>query len=124
MTGKDILLVLSQGGTAIASTAIKSQDVKTKADTIERASSSQQRWKEFVAGRKEWEVTASYLVLTSAKILDLLKVGQTFSVTVKKNGDNTNTVSGTAILTSVRQTAAVGNLAQGSFSFIGTGALS
>ena len=123
MTGKDIILVLSQGGTALASTAIKSQDIQTEADVIEKASSSQQSWREYIAGRKGWSVTLSYLVLTSEKILDLLKVGQTFSVTMKKVDDNTNKVTGNAILKAVKQTASVGNLAQGSWQLQGTGAL-
>ena len=123
MTGKDIILVLSQGGTALASTAIKSQDIQTEADVLEKASSSQQSWREYIAGRKGWSVTLSYLVLTSDKILDLLKVGQTFSVTMKKMNDNTNKVTGNAILKAVKQTASVGNLAQGSWQLQGTGAL-
>jgi predicted secreted protein len=123
MTGKDIILVLSQGGTALASTAIKSQDIQTEADVLEKASSSQQSWREYIAGRKGWSVTLSYLVLTSEKILDLLKVGQTFSVTMKKVDDNTNKVTGNAILKAVKQTASVGNLAQGSWQLQGTGAL-
>lgn len=123
MTGKDIILVLSQGGTALASTAIKSQDIQTEADVLEKASSSQQSWREYIAGRKGWSVTLSYLVLTSEKILDLLKVGQTFSVTIKKVDDNTNKVTGNAILKAVKQTASVGNLAQGSWQLQGTGSL-
>ena len=123
MTGKDIILVLSQNGTALASTAIKSQDIQTEADVLEKASSSQQSWREYIAGRKGWSVTLSYLVLTSDKILDLLKVGQTFSVTMKRTGDNTNKVTGNAILKAVKQTASVGNLAQGSWQLQGTGAL-
>lgn len=123
MTGKDVILILSQGGTALASTAIKSQDIQTEADVIEKASSSQQSWREYIAGRKGWSVTLSYLVLTSDKILDLLKVGQTFSVTMKKVDDNTNKVTGNAILKAVKQTASVGNLAQGSWQLQGTGAL-
>jgi len=123
MTGKDIILVLSQNGTALASTAIKSQDIQTEADVLEKASSSQQSWREYIAGRKGWSVTLSYLVLTSEKILDLLKVGQTFSVTMMRTGDNTNKVTGNAILKAVKQTASVGNLAQGSWQLQGTGAL-
>ena len=123
MTGKDIIVVLSQGGTALASTAIKSQDIQTEADVLEKASSSQQSWREYIAGRKGWSVTLSYLVLTSDKILDLLKVGQTFSVTMKETNDNTNKVTGNAILKAVKQTASVGNLAQGSWQLQGTGAL-
>lgn len=120
MTGNDIIVILSQGGTAMASTAIKSQDVKTDSDVIEKASSTQQDWREYVAGRKSWQMTVSYLVLTSAKILDLLKVGETFTITMRERSAQSG-VTGTAILKSVGQVFSVGNLAQGSFSFQGSG---
>jgi hypothetical protein len=42
MNGKDIIIILSQIGTALASTAVKSHDITTAADTIEKASSTQQ----------------------------------------------------------------------------------
>ena len=125
MTGKDIIVTLTNSSSQVlASTAIKSQDIKTQCDTIEKASSTQQAWREYVAGRKEWSLTVSYLVLAASKVKDLLMVGQTFGITVQKINDNTNKVSGSAILTAVQQTSTVGNLATGSFTFQGTGALS
>ena len=41
MTGKDIIIILTQGGTALASTRVRSQDIQTQADVIEKASSTQ-----------------------------------------------------------------------------------
>ena len=122
MTGKDIIIILTQGGTALASTRVRSQDIQTQADVIEKASSTQQDWKEYIAGRKEWAVNVSYLVMTSSKVRDLLLVGKTFGVTVRDTA-NTYSVSGTAIMTTVKNVSTVGNLAQGSFSLKGTGAL-
>jgi predicted secreted protein len=122
MTGKDLIVILSQNGTALASTAIRSQEIQTSAETIEKASATQQDWKEYVAGRKAWSLSVSYLVLTASKVADLLMVGQTFDVTVK-DVDNTSSVSGVAILSSVKHTAPVGNLANGSFTFVGSGPL-
>ena len=122
MTGKDLIVILSQNGTALASTAIRSQEIQTSAETIEKASATQQDWKEYVAGRKAWSLSVSYLVLTASKVADLLMVGQTFDVTIK-DVDNTSSVSGVAILNSVKHTAVVGNLANGSFTFAGSGPL-
>ena len=82
MTGKDITLVLSQNGTALASTRIRSNDIQTKADIIERSSATQQSWREFIAGRNEWSLTVGYLVLASSQVKDLLMVGQTFDITM------------------------------------------
>lgn len=122
MTGQDIIVILSHNGTAIASTSIKSQDIKSHCDTIEKASSTQQSWVELLAGRKSWKIDISYLVLSAASVLDLLLVGETFTVTVKQKGSNTG-VTGSAILTDVSNLASFGNLAQGSFTLQGSGAL-
>lgn len=123
MNGKDLIVILSVGGTAVASTAIRSHDIQTDAEVIEKASATQQTWKEYICGRLGWSLTVNYFVLTSASVKDLLYAGQTFSITVKKNGDDSNTLTGSAIMKSVKHTATVGTLAQGSFSLIGTGAL-
>ena len=111
MTGKDIIVVLSQNGTALASTTVRSQDIQTAADTIEKSSSTQQDWKEFITGRKEWSITVNYLMLAASKITDLLYVGQTFDVTVKNvtaSGVTPTAVTGKAIMTTVKQVATVG----------------
>lgn len=126
MTGKDIIVVLSQNGTALASTTVRSQDIQTAADTIEKSSSMQQDWKEFITGRKEWSITVNYLILAAEKITDLLYVGQTFDVTVKNvtaSGVTPTAVTGKAIMTTVKQVATVGTLAQGTFTLKGTGPL-
>ena len=122
MTGKDITIILSQNGTALASTRIRSNEVQTLADAIEKASATEQEWKEFVAGRKEWSVTVGYLVMATSQVSDLLYAGQMFDITIKSG--STNCLTGRALMTAVKQTATIGNLAQGSFSLKGSGALS
>ena len=126
MTGKDIIVVLSQNGTALASTTVRSQDIQTAADTIEKSSSMQQDWKEFITGRKEWSITVNYLILAASKITDLRYIGQTFDVTVKNvtaSGVTPTAVTGKAIMTTVKQVATVGTLAQGTFTLKGNGPL-
>lgn len=122
MTGKDIKLILTLNGTAIASTRIRSDEIDTSADTIEKASSEQQEWKEFIAGRKEWSLQVGYLVLASSQVSQLLYTGQTFGVTFKQG--STTLLTGTAIMTQVKQNYIIGALCKGSFSLRGTGALS
>lgn len=122
MTGRDIIVILSQDGVAVASTAIRSDEIQTQCDVIERASASNQNWKEFVEGRAEWSLTVNYLMLSAARLRDVLKVRQRFDVTLRDR-TNTTQLSGTAIMTSAKQTHTVGNLCQGSFSLKGTGAL-
>ena len=123
MTGKDIIVVFSQNGTALADTAIKSDSIKVNADVIEKASATQQAWKEYIAGRNGWTLSTGYLVLASAKIRDVLMVGQTFDVTVRPTTGNT-TLTGKAIMTDCEQVYNLGNLIKGTFSFQGTGPLS
>lgn len=124
MTGKDVILVLSQGGTVLASTKIKSQSIKAQCGVIEKASANQQNWVEVIAGRKSWSLTVRYLVLTGAQVMDVLRVGQMFDVTMQENAEDTaNKVTGRALLNGVDGEYAVGNLAQGVFTFTGSGAL-
>jgi predicted secreted protein len=122
MTGRDIIVILSQDGVAVASTAIRSDEIQTQCDVIERASATNQNWKEFMEGRAEWSLTVNYLMLSAARLRDVLKVRQRFDVTLRDRTDTTQ-LSGTAIMTSAKQTHTVGNLCQGSFSLKGTGAL-
>ena len=125
MNGKDIIIILSQNSTALASTAVKSHDISTVVDTIEKASSTQQDWREYVKGRKGWSVNMSYLVTTASKILWELEVGKTFDITIRDAGNSpTYSLVGKAILETAKQTYTVGNLANGSFVLKGTGPLS
>lgn len=125
MTGKEYTVILSQGGTALAATRIRSNDIQTQAATIEKASASQQDWSEYIGGRKQWSFSVGYLVLSSAQVSDLLRVGQTFDVTftATESASVSHSLTGRAILEQVKQTANIFNLAQGSFSFRGTGPL-
>lgn len=122
MTGKDLVVILSQGGVAVASTCVKSQDIRTHCDALERSSAQQQSWVEVIAGRKSWTIQISYLVLSAARVGDLLLVGQQFDVTVR-DVDNTYRVTGKALLTDVGHVATVGTLAQGLMSLQGNGGL-
>lgn len=124
MTGKDITVIIAQNGTALAATRIKSNYTNTKCDVIEKASATQQTWKEFVAGRSEWSVNVAYLVLASPQVRNLLLVSQTFDLTLTaSDGTSTSTLTGKAILTTADIKANTGSLAQGTFAFQGTGPL-
>ena len=123
MNGKDLIIILSQNNVVMASTYIKSHDVQTDADLLEKASASQQRWKEFETGRLSWQATVNYFVMTSAQIKDVLYTGQKFDAVIKKVGDDVNTLSGMVIMRSAKQSATLGNLCQGVFTLQGTGPL-
>jgi hypothetical protein len=131
MTGKDILIFLTYNSTTVGITACKSSELTGQSDLIEKASSTQQKWREYIAGRNEWGFTASYIVMRAAPsttnqiggtLADLLKIGTKFGVTIRDVA-NTYSLSGSAFLQQVKQTYTVGNLIVGSFQFKGTGAL-
>lgn len=131
MTGKDILIYLTYNSTTVGITACKSSELTGQSDLIEKASSTQQKWREYIAGRNEWGFTASYIVMRAAPsvtnqvggtLADLLKIGTKFGITIRDRA-NTYSLSGSAFLQQVKQTYSVGNLIAGSFQFKGTGAL-
>jgi len=124
MNGNYIVIGTVSGQTFTPLAAVKSQDIQNGADTIEKASSSQQNWKEFIAGRKEWGINVNYLVLENANtnVRDVLKVGDTYTLRIKDR-DGNYSVTGSAICTQCKQTYSNGNLCAGSFAFKGTGAL-
>ena len=110
-------------GAAVA--AAKSCDVDISCDTIETASQTVGDYRTYIAGRKKWSIGVNYLVTTSFTGL-ALKVGTTVTITVgvTRNGHITgDRLTGSAIVTDCRVTGNIGHLAQGSFKFLGTGAL-
>lgn len=124
MTGKDVNVIFSQNGTAIASTRIKSSQIQSTAETMEKASATQRTWTERIAGRASWSMKTDYLVLAPEQMQDLLRVGQLFDVTITAaEGQSSTVITGRAILKEVTINATVGSLAKGSFAFDGTGPL-
>lgn len=124
INGNNILIGTMSGSTFTALAAVKSHEANSSAETIEKASSTQQDWKEFIAGRKEWSISVNYLILqdTNTNVEDLLKVGVTYAIRIKGRTGSYK-VSGNAICTQCKQDYARGTLAVGSFAFKGTGAL-
>ena len=122
MTGKDIIVIISIRNTPMFATAIKSDDIQTQVNAIEKASATQQDWEEVIPGRKRWSLTVNYLVLLSGKLRDVLEVGKMFDITIRRRGENV-TLTGQALLTDCKQTHTVNSLCQGSFTFRGNGPL-
>lgn len=101
---------------------VKADRLRVAGETIEIASATSSRWKEFLAGRKEWDITTDYL-LTTWNIQEVLRVGETYPILVV-DGTNTDAyLSGTVICTEAVQDYQIGALAKGSFVFKGTGPL-
>jgi predicted secreted protein len=122
--GNSIIIGKMVNGEFEAFAAVKSHDIQNQCDLIEKASASQQTYKEYVAGRAEWSVNVSYLVLQDANsnIEDLMKARQTYRICIKGR-TGTYALYGDAICTMCKQSYQQGNLSVGSFALKGTGAL-
>ena len=116
-------IIITKGGTAIAAT--KSHEIQSECELIEISGPSQGSWREYLAGRKNWSVNVNYLLLENNRnnVRDVLQVGNSVTLVIKDR-TNSYSVTGTAICTQCKQTYTRGNLAVGSFTFKGTGALS
>lgn len=125
--GNNILVYA--GSTLIGCT--KTNEIQTGCETIEISSPNQGAWRNYLVGRKEWSINVAYLVTDSSALAisggtgvkDLLQVGNSFTLSIKRRGHSSADLSGSAILKSVKITATRGNLVQGSFQFVGNGSL-
>ena len=118
--GNNIIVLMN--GTAIAGT--KSDEIQVDCETIEIASATDQEWVHYITGRKSWSLTVGWLVLANQDVRKLLLAGSVVTIKIKGRGESdANGLSGAAILKTVKITATRGNLAQGSFAFVGNGPL-
>lgn len=118
--GNDILVYMN--GVAIASA--RSAEVRVDGELLEVASPTQGDWREFLAGRKEWDVQVGYLVLANADLAKLIQVNQkvTLIINGRTSGDTPGLI-GSAFIKTAKQTYTRGSLIQGSFAFKGSGPL-
>ena len=120
MNGNNIIIALD--GEPIAGT--KSNDMKSSCGTIETASPDTGEWKTYIAGRKDWSVNTTFLVLSEAGVAALLNVGTEYTLTIESNtAGGVTHLEGRALMTACQVTATKGNIMTGSFSFVGNGEL-
>lgn len=127
--GKKLIVGQYSGSTYTPIAAAKSCEFTTECDSILTSSADNSDWDTYIAGRKKWKVTVSFLMInrsvldsTNVNLDDVLQVGKTFHLALYVSGEYTY-IKGTAILTTCKLTGTVGNLCQGSFQFVGTSAL-
>ena len=120
--GKNIFVFWNDGGTQHLVAGTRANEITSHADKLEIASATQQEWQEFIAGRKSWSFTVSFLLLNESQMQDLIKVGNIFQIQIK--GATAGVLlEGSAMLSDEKHSMADGTLANGTFSFTGTGAL-
>lgn len=122
MNGLNIIVTKKVGNDYVAIAATKSNEIQSGCDTIEVASPSTGDWRCYIAGRKDWSLNVSYLISAVSNLDDLLTVGSTYKLRIQ-NQSGSDYIQGDAILKTVKQTASIGNLVQGSFQFVGNGSL-
>ena len=115
-------IIVFMNGTAIAGT--KSDEIQVESDTIEVASATNQDWVHRIAGRKSWSLNVGWLVLANQDVRKVLLADSVVTIKIKGRGaSDSSGVTGSAILKTVKVTAVRGNLATGSFAFVGNGPL-
>ena len=92
---------------------------------IEISSPNISNWRQYISGRKEWSFTVNWLVGNNSGVDQLLNVGTQYNIAIYKRVGNTNTkvLQGTALLKTCKINATRGNIASGSFQFVGNSAL-
>jgi predicted secreted protein len=118
--GNNIIVLMN--GVAIAGT--KSDEIQVDCETIEIASATDQGWTHHISGRKSWSLTVGWLLLANTDVRKALTVGSSVTIKIKGRGDtDANGLQGSAIIRTCKITATRGNLATGSFAFVGNGPL-
>lgn len=118
INGNNILIYID--GAAVAGT--KSNEVQSNRELIEIASPTSGEWREFIAGRKDWGFTISWLVSSHQNIEQLLLSAGVVTVRIVGRGQSLG-LTGKAIVQSCKMTFTRGNLAQGSLQLKGSGPL-
>lgn len=118
--GKNILIYSGSTGNSPIIAAAKSCSISLKCDLLEKASSTQNTSKEYIAGRDEWDISLNHLVTSGAPFEGLLKVRQTYTISVVIGGVRKY---GTAICQQADIQGAEGSLGKGSVIFKGSGPL-
>lgn len=117
LKGNDLIIKLN--GVAIAAAKGCSLDVRTQ--SIPVSSPQAGNWQHYRAGISSWVVRVNCLVTGIRGMV--LRRRQTYTLRMEVRGLSSDVVQGTAICTAVNVTGVRGNMAQGSFEFIGSGAL-
>ena len=127
INGKYVVICLRTPGTSGIGTPIAgvtSDRIRVSGETIEKASATSSKWKEFLAGRMDWGITSDYLITNWVNIgNNPMKVGKTYAIIVMDSTDYYECLSGTVICTECVIDMRNGSLVKGSFSFQGTGPL-
>ena len=74
--GKNVFIYSGTSGTTALIAGAKSCTISKSCEVREKASATSATAREFLAGRTEWEVSISHLVVTASPYDGILKVGR------------------------------------------------
>lgn len=121
--GNNIVVTWNDGNSQQVIAGTKANELQCDSEMLEICSATDEEWKHFLKGRKTWSVNVSFLLLANGiDIKAVLKVDRTYTLYIRKRSGGG--VYGSAILKSFKASAPINGLANGSFVFQGTGALS
>jgi predicted secreted protein len=124
LNGNEIIVYVQSGQSWTAVAAAKSDELQGECDLIEKASATQQGWREYVAGRKGWSLNLSWLVVAVVDIKAVLQVGTRVKIRIGGRTFYSSTgLEGYAIVKMCKTNHTRGNLANGTFQFVGDGPL-
>jgi hypothetical protein len=115
--GRNIFIY--SGTTALIAGA-KSCTISKSCEVREKASATSATAREYVAGRTEWEISISHLIVTASPYDGIIKVGGTYPLSVVVGGVRK---TGNGICVQAEINGTVGNLGTGQAKFKGTGEL-
>ena len=122
---------MSMNGTPVA--GARSCELNVNCEAIGISTPLSGRWREYISGMMEWTASCNTFVLRDAitlptpLITNVGMVGQTVTLRLEVVAPNSlstgDVIEGTAIVKTWRATGSVPNLAEGAFSFMGSGEL-
>lgn len=120
-TGKDLrILTPITGGYGPIIAAARSCEVNVEGDQIPVSSPDDGQWNHYIAGRKGWSINVGYLLGAGTFPTEAAMVNTIVTIVVS---DGTALMQGQAIVKSWHANGNLGNLATGSFVFLGNGPL-
>lgn len=125
--GNNIYIATVNDNTPTIIAGTRSNEIQSGAELIEISGPNSGQWRQYITGRKEWSFTTNFLLLENIDVRKLLNIGNTFNIAIisrTPSGISTTIqLTGTAILKTCKITSTIGNIANGSFQFVGNGEL-
>lgn len=125
MNGNNVYISIGEGTSSTIIAGTKVNEIQTECETIEISGPNIAEWRQHIVKRKEWSMSANYLITTFTQIQNILQSGTEVGILVvgREGTSSSILLQGRAIVKQGKQSFTRGKLAQGSWKFIGNGPL-